>query len=136
MISCIFSGPIQGLIQKEKVDIDWAKGAQTSMLANKIATQWCPNTIIKESKKNYTLYLFFIFSSLCSYYVTDLIKKLELHITVVFLFWLRLSLGTSKLVCPKSVYPCRKQPVSTPATFISKMLPIVQNWIRHFFMNK
>ena len=30
-----------------------------------------------------TLHLFFIFSLLCSHYVADLIKKLELHLMVV-----------------------------------------------------
>ena len=29
---------------------------------------------------NYTLYLFFVFSLLCSYYVADLIEKLELRL--------------------------------------------------------
>ena len=32
---------------------------------------------------NYTLHLFFIFSLLCSHYVADLIKKLELQLMVV-----------------------------------------------------
>ena len=41
---------IQGLIQKEKVRIDCKKDTQISILANKIATQWWPNIIIKESK--------------------------------------------------------------------------------------
>ena len=51
----------QGLIQKEKVDIDWAKGAPIIMLANNIATQWCPNIIIKEFKKTIH-YIYFLFS--------------------------------------------------------------------------
>ena len=41
----------QGLIQKEKVHIDCEKGAQISILANKIATQWWPDNIIKKSKQ-------------------------------------------------------------------------------------
>ena len=32
---------------------------------------------------NYTLYLFFVFSLLCSHYVADLIEKLELRLMVV-----------------------------------------------------
>ena len=32
---------------------------------------------------NYTLHLFFIFLLLCSHYVADLIKKLELRLMVV-----------------------------------------------------
>ena len=39
---------LQGLIQKEKVHIDCEKGAQISILANKIATQWWPNITVKE----------------------------------------------------------------------------------------
>ena len=34
------SNDYQGLIKKEKVYIDCVKGAQISILANKIATQW------------------------------------------------------------------------------------------------
>ena len=52
---------IQGLIQKEKVHIDCKKGAQISILANKIPTQWWPNIIIKESKQ--TIHnIYFLFS--------------------------------------------------------------------------
>ena len=39
---------------------------------------------------SYILYLFFIFPLLFSYYVINMIKKLELHILIV----LRLNLGT------------------------------------------
>ena len=73
---------MQVLIQKEKVHIDCEKGAQISILASKIATQWWPNIIIKESKQ-ITLYLFFVFLLLCSHYVADLIEKLELLLRVV-----------------------------------------------------
>ena len=38
-------------MQKEKVRIDCEKGAQISILANKIATRWWLNFIIKEPKK-------------------------------------------------------------------------------------
>ena len=34
-------------------------------------------------QKNYTLHLFYTFSLLCSAYVADLIKKMELCLTVV-----------------------------------------------------
>ena len=53
---------------------------------------------------NYTLHLFYIFLLLCSDYVADLIKTLELYLTVVSVL-LRLDLGTPKLVCPKLVCP-------------------------------
>ena len=48
-----------GLIQKEKVHIICEKGAQISILANKIVTQWWPNFIIKES--NQTIHWFFFY---------------------------------------------------------------------------
>ena len=66
-----------GVIQKEKVGINFKKGAQISVLANNIATNWWPNNIaIKESK----LYITFIFTTpLCCY----LIKKLELGLMAV-----------------------------------------------------
>ena len=53
---------------------------------------------------NYTLHLFYIFLLLSSDYVADLIKTLELYLTVVSGL-LRLDLGTPKLVCPKLVCP-------------------------------
>ena len=41
----------QVLVQQEKVHIDCEKGAQISILANKIATHTRPNIIIKEFKQ-------------------------------------------------------------------------------------
>ena len=55
----------QGIIQKEKVHIDCEKGAQISILANKIETQWWPNNTIKGSKKTIH-YINFLFSQ---YYI-------------------------------------------------------------------
>ena len=59
-------------------------------------------------QKSYTLYLFFIFLLLllCSSYVTDTIQKKELCLLVVlilFKFYLRLNLGTPKLVCSGAI---------------------------------
>ena len=52
-------------VNTKKVLIDCEQGAQISILANKIATQWRPNTIITESKQ--TIYnIYFLFSR---YYV-------------------------------------------------------------------
>ena len=53
---------MQGLIQKEKVHIDWEKGVQISILANKIKTQWWPDIVIKESKQTIH-YIYFLFTS-------------------------------------------------------------------------
>ena len=69
-------------MQKEKVHVDCKKVAQINILASKIVTWRCPNIIMKESKKT-RHYIYFIFS--CCYdsdYIADLIKKLELCLTV------------------------------------------------------
>ena len=52
-------------MQKEKVHIDCEEGTQISILANKMATQWWLNIIVKESKQ--TMHnIYFLFSC---YYV-------------------------------------------------------------------
>ena len=56
------SGYYQGLMQKEKMRIDCEKGAQISILANKIATRWWPNFIIKEPKQISSLSYFSLLS--------------------------------------------------------------------------
>ena len=71
------------LIQAEKVQIDCKKGAQISILANKLKTQSWPNIIIKESKQTMN-YISFLFSH---YYVHIKLliwsKNLELRLMVV-----------------------------------------------------
>ena len=66
-------------------------------------------------QKNHTLYLFFIFSLLCSPYIADLIKKLELHIMVVSIL-LKIKCGQAQICVPKLVYWCQKQPVPNPVS--------------------
>ena len=71
-VSIWFLKLYQGLIQKEKVHIDCEKGAQVNILANKMATQWWLNIIVKESKQ--TLHnIYFLFS--CCY------------VHIMFLIW-------------------------------------------------
>ena len=65
---------IQELIQKEKLNTDGVKDAQTSTAAKNMVTQGQLWIMIVESKKA----TWYIFSLWCSYYVTDIIKKLEL----------------------------------------------------------
>ena len=83
-----------GVNTEKKVHIDCKKGAQICILANKIATQWWPNIITKESKQTIH-YIYFLFSC---YYVhimfADLIKNMELQLMVVSVllkikFWAR-----------------------------------------------
>ena len=66
--------------------------------------------------------LSYIFSSLCSDYVTDLTKKQKLCLTVVSIL-LNIRFGHAQSSVPKSVYRCRKQPVSTPALRPGQMHP-------------
>ena len=50
-----------GLIRKEKVHIVCEEGAQISIFTNKIAIQWWPNIITKESKQtNFTFIYYFL----------------------------------------------------------------------------
>ena len=49
-------------MQKEKVHIDCEKGAQISILANKIATRWWPNFIVKDPKQILLLSYFSLLS--------------------------------------------------------------------------
>ena len=53
---------------------------------------------------NYTLHLFSIFSLLCSDYVADLIKKLELYLTVLR----KIRFGHAQLSVPKIGIPMLK----------------------------
>ena len=84
-----------------KVHIDCKKGAQISILANKIGTQRWPNMILRSLNKLYiTFFYFFIFLLLCSHYVADLIKKLELHLMVVSVL-LKIKFRQPKISVPK-----------------------------------
>ena len=101
----------QGLLQKEKLDINGEKSAEISILVQKTVTKrWLKIRI----HISYTLQLLlFFFSLLCSYCVTEIIKKLELHLLVSKI--LILNLDMPKSVCSKLVHQCRKQPVRTLA---------------------
>ena len=101
----------QWLMQKEKVHIDCEKDAQISILANNILTQWWLNIIIKKSKQ--TLHLFLIFLLLCSHYVSDLIKKLELCIMVVSVLF-RVKFGHAHISVPKIGVPMSKTACINP----------------------
>ena len=52
------------------------------------------------SPNKLTLHLFIIFSLLCSHYVTDLIKKLEMHLMVVSVF-LKIKFRQAQISVPK-----------------------------------
>ena len=88
----------QGLIQKEKVHSDCEKGAQISILAKKIATQWGPNVIIKESlNKLYIIFryfLVFMFTSCCWF---DQKTGIEFNGSFSFQF----SVGRTQISVPK-----------------------------------
>ena len=61
-----------------------------------------------EVQTSYTLYLFFIFLSLCLYYVTDLIKKL-------------IKFGHAQISVPKMSIPISKTASVKPWFIIDKM---------------
>ena len=107
----------QGLIQKEKVHINCKKGAQISFLNNNIATQWWPNIIRKESK-----HLFIIYLLLCSHYVADLVKILELCLMVVSVL-LKIKFGHGQISVPKISIPMSE-------TAYIKVLTKVRNELR------
>ena len=90
----------QGLIQKKSAHRLWE-----SFLTNKIAKQWWPNIIIKESKQN--LHFFVIFFLLCSHYVADLLKKLKLCLMVVSVL-LKNKFGHAQIRVPKISIPMSK----------------------------
>ena len=56
---------------------------------------------------NYTLHLFFIFLLLCSHYIADLIKKLELHLIIVSVL-LEIKFGHAQISVPKIGLPMSK----------------------------
>ena len=73
-----------GFLQKDKVFIDGEKGSQISVVAKYIVTQGWSKHHDYEAQTSDTLYWFILL--LCLYYVTDLIKKLELSLLVTFIF--------------------------------------------------
>ena len=52
------------------------------------------------AQTNYTLKLFLIFLMLCSHYLADLIKKLELLLMIVLVL-LKIKFGRAQIVVPK-----------------------------------
>ena len=74
-----------------------------SIFTNKIATQWWPNMIIKESKQTNITFIYYL-SLLCSHYVIDLIKKLEMHLMVVTIF-LKIKFRHAQISVPKIGIP-------------------------------
>ena len=73
----------QGLIQKEKAHWLWER-CPNQYLANKIATNWWPNIIFKESKQtiHYIYFLFF-----CSY------------VHIMLLIWWKTGIAFKACVC-------------------------------------
>ena len=71
---------------------------------------------------NYTLHLFYILSLLCSYYVADLMQKLELCLTVVLVL-LKLRFGNGQISEPKIGIPMSK------TTSINPCFWFLINWL-------
>ena len=62
---------------------------------------------------NYTLHLFFIFSLLCSHYIADLIKKLELRLMIVSVLH-EIKFGHAQISVPKIGIPMSKTACINP----------------------
>ena len=103
----------QGLIQKEKVDINCEKGAQIRVVAKNIVTQGWSNIMVMKHKEAIH---YICFSLSCHYvYIMLLVwSRNWIMFTGYFYFWSGLNLVSPKLVWLKTVYRCWKQPVSTP----------------------
>ena len=97
----------QGLIQKENVDIDVAKGAQISNVAKKIVTQRWLQIMILELKQTTHYNYYVIFSLSCSCYVADVIKKLELRLLIVIILF-KIEFGHAQISVPKIGKPIPK----------------------------
>ena len=74
----------RGLIQKEKVDIVGDKGAKISIVVKKNCSLRITPHYGNEVQMSYTFHILFYIFLLCSYYVTDMIRKLELSLLIVF----------------------------------------------------
>ena len=94
---------IQGLIQKERV--------HNNISADQIATQWWPDIITEELK--HTLHLFFFSSVLCSQYVADFMKRLELCLMVVSVL-LKTKFVSTQISVPKIGKPMSKTACINP----------------------
>lgn len=68
---------------------------------------------------SYTIHLFFMFS-LCSYFVADTNKTLEL---LLLLLLLKVNLGTPKLLCQRSVCRCWKYIIYLSPVHAIKIFP-------------
>ena len=122
-------------IQKIKVDIDWEKGGtQISILANKIATQ------VRIPKELSIHYIYFLFSRLlCSYYIADLIKKLEMCFIVVSVI-LTIEFGHTQISVPKIGIPMSETACINPLQNLSnknhytfaKQIFQCSHWWSHF----
>ena len=76
----------QRLKEKEKVDVNGEKSTQINIIAKKTVTQRWLQIIIMNPKQA-THYNYFVVC-LCSYYATDLIQELELHLLVVIILFI------------------------------------------------
>ena len=90
----------QGLIQKEKVDIDGEKIAKISIVAKKTITQRWLQIMIMEPKQATHYNYFDAFSLLCLCYVIDMIKKLELRLLVDIILF-KMEFGQVQISAPK-----------------------------------
>ena len=73
------------MIQTEKIDISGEKDALISIVAKMIETQRQPPEYEHWVETDFTLYLFFVVSLSCSFYLANVIKKTELLLLAVLI---------------------------------------------------
>ena len=107
------SNTSQVLIQKETAHIDWEKGAEISILVNKIPTQWWPFLSLRSPNKLYMYYIYTLLFS-CNYnlFCCWFNKKLELHLIAVSI--LKITFGLAKIKVPKIGIPMSKTACINP----------------------
>ena len=96
----------QGLIQKEKVHIEYEKCAQISILANKIAAQWWPILPLRSPNKlqiAFIFYFFVIMFTLCSWF--DLKSRIAFNGSFSFV---QDKFGHAQISVPKIGIPMSK----------------------------
>ena len=98
--------PGANIKRKKKVGIDGEKSAQISIAAKTVTKRWLQIMIMEPKQATHYNY-FDVFSLLCSHYVIDMIKKLELHL-LVDIISLKIEFGHIRISVPKIGTPMLK----------------------------
>ena len=94
-----FKENMLGLIQKEKLDILGEKSVQIFIVTKACSTRMTQDYDYGVQTHN-NCNNFVVFSLLCSYYVNDIIKKLQFHLLVVIILF-KTEFGHAQKTVPK-----------------------------------